>query len=89
MPDLPVPSTPDVSIQTLVYTALRALLTILGTFGVSVSALSDASVLWGVAGGLSVLGSVILSFYQKFQAAHADHANSVASANAGRPLKVA
>lgn len=84
----PQPSTPDVSTQTLIYTLLRALLNLLGAFGISFTALADANVLWAVAGAVSVIVSVGWSLWQKFQAARADHANSVASANAGQPLKV-
>lgn len=83
-----VPSTPDPDLQTLVYTAIRAALTILGAIGISTPAwASNPSALWAVAGAVALLVSVGFSFYQKFQAARAAHAAAVASAASGKPLK--
>jgi VanZ family protein len=81
-------STPNPEIQTLVYTVIRAVATILGTFGVTWGATVSGEQWQMIAGAVAVLISVGMSVYQKFQAARADHVNSVASATVGAPVKV-
>jgi hypothetical protein len=60
---------------------------VLGTLGIAApTMLQDASVVWALAGGLVLIGTTIWSFVQKYRAAKDNHANSVASVNAGRPV---
>lgn len=82
-----VPSTPDPEMQTLVLTAIRAVLTILGTFGITWGASVSQAAWQIVAGAVVLLGGVAWSFWQKFHQARLDHLGSVQSAMAGTPLK--
>ncbi len=82
-----IPSTPDPQIQTLVYTAIRAGLQILGTFGVTWGLTVSAAQWEIVAGAIAVLIGTGWSFWQKIQAARAAHASNVASATVGAPVQ--
>lgn len=86
-PDV-VTSTPDPSVQTLVFTALRAAMMIAGPIGLSTPAwANNPSTLWAIAGGVATIIGVGWSFYEKWQAARAAHASAVVSAQRGAPLK--
>ncbi len=82
-----IPSTPDPQIQTLVYTAIRAVLQILGTFGITWGATVSGAQWEMIAGALAVLIGIGWSFWQKIQAARANHAGNVASATVGAPVQ--
>ncbi len=82
-----VPSTPDPQIQTLVYTAIRSVLTILGTFGATWGATVSGAQWEIVSGAVAILISVGWSQWQKIQAARANHAGNVASATVGAPVQ--
>jgi hypothetical protein len=91
-----VPSTPNAASITIAAGQIRALLGVLAGMGVlggvwaSVSADQIATILTAVLmlGGLAAGGvASIWSWWQKIEAAKADHAGSVASANSGKPLK--
>ncbi len=82
-----IPSTPDPQIQTLVYTAIRAVVTILGTFGCTWGATVSGAQWEIIAGSLAILVSFGFSVYQKFQAAWHNHAGNVASATVGAPVQ--
>ncbi len=82
-----VPSTPDPQIQTLVYTAIRAALQILGTFGVTWGLTVSAAQWQIVSGALAVLIGLGWAFWQKIQAARAAHAAALLSASVGAPVQ--
>jgi len=79
------PSTPNPQMTTLVYTALRALVTIAGALGLGVGAATD-TVLMTVSGAIVTLVGVVWSFVQKYRASSAAHDSAVASAAAGTPI---
>jgi hypothetical protein len=81
------PSTSSPTTQALVFAGLRALLMVLGTFGITIPALTDSSNLTAVAGAVSVLIGIGWSFYQKFQDAQAAHRGATASAATGQAVK--
>lgn len=83
------PSTPDPSTTTLILALLRAGLTIAGAVGVTTPAWLTDSALTTIAGALALIAGVVWSLVEKFRAARRDHANSVASAQAGRPVQAA
>ncbi len=87
MADDLVPSTPDPQIQTLVYTAIRAFMTILGTFGCTWGATVSGAQWEIIAGALAILVSFGFSVYQKFQASWHNHAGNVASAKVGAAVQ--
>ena len=83
-----IDSTPDPTIQTLVYALIRAVLMLLGAIGVSTPAwASQPSSLWAMAGAISLIVGIIWSIVQKFQAAKQTHSAAVASAKLGRPVQ--
>ena len=91
--DAPViPSTPNPVWTTLVGTGVRGILQFISAgmaiFGTTCSFCNpSASAVATFAGSAVFLGTFAWSFWQKFASARKDHAGSVASANAGVPLK--
>ena len=81
-----VPSTPDPEAVTLIAAFIRQILAILSGFGLMVGAYNDSQIAT-VAAGLVSVGTIVWSLRQKFVAARADHAGSVASAVQGTPVK--
>ena len=86
--DTPMPSSPDVTWQTLMYTLIRSVLMVTGMLGVTAPSWANASSLWTLAGALVVLGTSIWSLVQKVMAQRAAHENAVVSANVGAAVKV-
>lgn len=82
------PSTPDLQTQVVVLTILRAVLLILGTFGVTWAQTVSGSAIEQIAGAVAILVGIVWSLYQKLQQARLDHAGNVASARAGKAIKV-
>lgn len=82
------PSTPNPETITLIMTAIRAVIMILGAFGITWGAKVDQATWEVVAGGLAILIGLAWSLIQKFQQARLDHAGNVASARGGVAVKV-
>jgi len=83
-----VTSTPDPTIQTLIYTLIRAIMQILGAFGVTWASTVSGATWEMVAGALAMIIATAWSVWQKVQQAQLNHAGSVASAAIGRPVQV-
>jgi protein-S-isoprenylcysteine O-methyltransferase Ste14 len=81
-------STPDIQTQVIILSIVRAVLLILGTFGVTWAQTVSGSVIEQAAGAGAILVGIAWSLYQKFQQARLDHAGNVASARAGKAIKV-
>jgi hypothetical protein len=81
-------STPDVQTQVIVLAVVRAVLLILGTFGVTWAQTVSGSAIEQVAGAGAILVGIAWSLYQKFQQARLDHLGNVASARAAKAIKV-
>ena len=91
MTDTPqtVPSTPDPSVQDLVYSLLQSLLVLAGTLGVALPPiLQNQQVLQSVAGVICIAGGVVWTLYSRVKAAEKAHASATASASAGKPVRV-
>jgi protein-S-isoprenylcysteine O-methyltransferase Ste14 len=81
-------STPDIQTQVIILSIVRAVLLILGTFGVTWAQTVSGSVIEQAAGAGAILVGIAWSLYQKFQQARLDHAGNVASARAAKAIKV-
>lgn len=80
------PSTPNPQLTTLIYTLLRAVLTILGALGVGFGSTMSNSTLMTISGALAVIAGLVWSFIDKVQAARAAHKSAQLSALAGAPV---
>jgi hypothetical protein len=82
------PSSPNPQIQVLIFTLIRAVMQILGAFGITWAMTVSAATWEIVAGALAILLSTVWGLWQKFQQARLDHAGNVASARAAQAIKV-
>jgi len=88
--DNTVASTPSPVPASLVLMAIRTLLMLVGMLGIALPPIfSDAGTLQAIAGAVSTLIGIGMQIYAEFSASHASHANAVASAKLGRPVKMA
>jgi hypothetical protein len=83
-----VESTPNPQLQDLIFTLIRSLLQILGTFGFTWGETVSGEKLHIIAGVVAVLIGVGWAQWQKFKQARLDHAGNVASARAAKAIKV-
>jgi hypothetical protein len=81
-------STPDPQVAVIIYTVIRSLLQILGAFGITWGQTVSGSTWQQVAGAIAILIGLGWALYQKIQQARLDHAGNVASARAGKAIKV-
>jgi hypothetical protein len=82
------PSSPNPQIQVLIFTLIRAVMQILGAFGITWAMTVSAATWEIVAGALAIIISTLWGLYQKVQQARLDHAGNVASARAAQAIKV-
>jgi hypothetical protein len=79
-----VPSTPDPAIMTLVASAVRSVLLLLGGLGIYHGAASD-SLVFLISSAVMAIGAALWGIYQKIHAKEADHIGNVMSAKLGTP----
>lgn len=84
-----VPSTPNPSLQAIVYSLLRSILMLMGALGIGVGANISDGTLMVVAGAIVAVGTAAWSLYDKVQAARKTHAAAVRSAVVAQPVQPA
>jgi hypothetical protein len=83
-----VESTPNPELQSLIFNLIRDILKILGTFGLTWGETVSGSTWQIVSGIVAIMLGIAWGYYQKIQQARLDHAGNVASARAGKAIKV-
>lgn len=81
-------STPTPQTSVIIYTIIRSVLQVLGAFGITWGQTVSGSTWEQIAGMLAIAAGFIWSVYQKIQQARLDHAGNVASARAGKAIRV-
>lgn len=81
-------STPSPQTSVIIYTVIRSVLQVLGAFGITWGQTVSGSTWEQIAGMLAIAVGFIWSVYQKIQQARLDHAGNVASARAGKAIRV-
>ncbi len=82
-----VPSSATPTLQSLVYTLLRAVMLALGAVGVGVGANINDGALMVIAGALVTIGTAAWSLWDQVRTARHAHATAVASAVAQTPVQ--
>lgn len=80
------PSTPNPNTSVLIYTLLRAAVTVAGAFGIGVGGMTDSTLL-AVSGAVATLIGVGSELWEKWLAARGAHAAAVTSAATGTPVR--
>jgi hypothetical protein len=84
-----VASTPNPTVQALVFSLLRSVLMLLSALGIGLGATVSDSTLMLVSGGLVAVATAAWSLWDKIQTARQAHVGAVASAQGGVAVKAA
>ena len=85
MADNTIPSTPNPQITALVAAVLRAIVTILGSVGITIG-VTDSTIAT-VAGAIALVIGVAWTIYEQFRQAKLRHAAAVASARGAKAVQ--
>lgn len=83
-----IPSTPDPTYVAIVLAVVRGVIQIATGFGFTWALTVSGDQMTMIATAIVMLATLIWSAWQKFSDARAGHANSVASAELGTPVKI-